>query len=168
MLVTLNTWQFMFNSTKWYEGVGVQDALGAMFLITPFGEKSCEYVRVHELDNKKVTSAIAGNRYVVAVVLDSNTGEYSKYEFIFDSEYKSYTLKIFAIHDAELNIALLPKGVCASIEDDGKLKITVPVNGNESVIADSRIETSFTLGNWENKVVYIDDKKVWSISMKAK
>ena len=168
MLVTLNTWQVMLNSTRWYDGVGFQDALGAMFLITPYGDKSCEYVRVHELDGKKVISAIAGTRYVAATIVDGKTGLYQKYELVFAADYKSYQLTISESHDSELNMAILPKGVCASILEDGKMTIAVPVNGNQSEIADSRLETSLILGNWENKVVFIDAKKAWSISMKTK
>lgn len=166
LLVTLNTWQVLLNSTQWFEGVGVQDALGAMFLIAPFGERACEYVRIHELDKKKVISAFAGNRYIVATVLDNKTGTYYKYEFAMSKDYKSYTLKISDVATPDLNISLLPKGVCASIVDDGQLLINVPVNGEERLVNDSKIESSFLLFNWENRVVYIDGKKVWSLSLK--
>ncbi len=168
ILATLTTWPVLINSTKWFRGVGIQDALGAIFLIAPYGEKACEYVRVPELDKKKIIDAIAGARYIAAVVMDNKTGSYQKYELAFDNNYKSYTLRISDVLTPDLNMSLLPKGVTARIPDDGTLVIAVPhsTTANETVVNDPHIESSFLLANWENKVVYIDNQKVWSLSLK--
>ncbi len=66
----------------------------------------------------------------------------------------------------ELNVAMLPKGVIAYIVDDGHLVIEAPTSSNVTDVKDSKIKSSFTLFNWENRVVYTDDHQVWAISTK--
>lgn len=165
-LVILQMWQYLYNSTNWFHGVGIQDALGAMYLIAPFGDKSVEYIRARELDNLRVVNAMAGTRYIVAVTLDSKTGEYSRHEFIFDAKYSSYTYKNNVCSSSELNTAMLPKGVIAYIADDGHMVIEAPTSGQVTDVKDSKIKSSFTIFNWENRVVYTDDHQVWAVSLK--
>ncbi len=165
-LVTTQMWQYLYNSTNWFSGVGVQDALGAMFLITPFGDKSVEYIRTRELDNEKIVNAMAGSRYVVVITLDSKTGEYSRHEFIFDQKYQSYAYKHNICSTSELNTAMLPKGVIAYIVDDGYMIIEAPTSGNVTDVHDSKIKSSFIMFNWENRVIYTDDHQIWAVSLK--
>lgn len=165
MLVTLNTWQILLNSTTWFDGVGLQDALGAVFFVAPFSEKSCVFLRVPELDKKKVVDAKAGTRYIVATTIDNATGLYTRYEFVMDKEYKTYSVTATPVSTPDLNISILPKGVNATIVDDGQLVISVPVNGSVSNVNDSKIESAFILSNWENKVTFTNDKKVFSLAL---
>ncbi len=166
MLVSSTQWSVMLNSTQWFDGVGVQDALGATYLIAPFDEAACQYVHAPELNGKKIVSAMAGTRYIAVVVLDA-MGSYKKYEFIFDKEYKQYSLRIADLASPDINMALLPKGVCATISEDGKLAITVPTNGQEKIVSDTHIKTAFMLANWENRVVFMYGNQVWSLALKS-
>lgn len=164
-----NTWGAMINSTTWFDGVGVQDALGAMFLVVPFGEKSCTQVRARELDGLNPVSARAGNRYVVVVAINSK-GEYQQIEFVFDKEHSSYQVTQTFVDSADLNLSLLPRGVCARIVDDGALDIFVPISSAGSVnrVSDSFIVADMALANWNDVVVYIHQGAVWKVQMKSK
>lgn len=166
LLVVQKTWQVLGQSTNWFNGVGVQDAMGAMYLIAPFDESACQYVRTPNLDGKRVINAISGNRYVALVVLETKTGLYKKYEFVFNKEYTEYQCTIVDISTPDLNIAVLPKGVCATFVDDGRLQIKVPISGIENHINDTKIDNSFVLYNWENRVLAITGSKIWSVSLK--
>jgi hypothetical protein len=165
-LVTLQMWQYLYNSTNWFHGVGVQDALGAMFLIAPFGDKSCEYIRTTELDGKRIINAMAGTRYIVAITLDHVTGAYSRHEFVFDDKYKTYAYKQGLTSTPDLNTTMLPRGVIAYIVDDGHMVIEAPTSGNVTDVKDAKIKSSFTMFNFENRVVYTDDHQVWAVSLK--
>jgi hypothetical protein len=66
----------------------------------------------------------------------------------------------------ELNLAILPKGVCATIVKDGELDIFVPANGQLVRIDDGQIGADMFLSNWGDKVVYIQNGAVWSLRMK--
>lgn len=166
MLITLNTWQVLGNSTEWFEGVGVQDAMGTTYLVVPFGEKSCQYVHIPELDTNKVVYGVSGNRCVILSVLEKKTGQYKKYELIFDGDYTNYTISVSDMVNPDLNIALLPKGVNAELVTDGSLIISVPSTGVRNEVSDAKIDTLYMLSNWENRVVAINGSKVWAISLK--
>jgi hypothetical protein len=160
-----NNWGAMVNSTKWFSGVGVMDVMGAKFVITPYGSKEGVQVRVREIDALKIVSAKSGHRFVSLIGLDK-TGTYTKLELTFDNEYRSYKVWTGDIDNAELNLAILPNGVCATIVRDGELSIFVPTNGKLNQVNDSHIGTDMLLSNWEDKVIYIQNGAVWSLQMK--
>jgi len=152
-------------STSWWSGVGVQDALGARFLVIPFGERACTFVRTPELDGLHVVSAKAGPRYV-ALIVASQKGTYERFEFTFDQEHRTYTLLRSAADGPELNMAILPKGVAASIVDDGELLILVPTSGKVVTVTDKAVTTDMLLGAWGDRVLYVHEGQVWSVRMK--
>lgn len=159
------TWGVMVNSTKWFHGVGVMDAMGAKYVVTPFGELAVAQERVRELDEIKVITAKSGNRFVSLVGLDKK-GNYRIIEITFDRDYKSHKVWTADTDGPELNLAILPKGVCATIVKDGELDIFVPVNGQLTRIEDSEIGTDMFLSNWGDRVIYIQNGAVWSLRMK--
>ncbi len=164
-LSTGQTWGAMLNSTHWFEGVGIQQGLGATFVFVPFSDSACAQVRVKELDRLTPVSAKAGNRFVTVMCVDRN-GEYQKFELSFSADYKTYTLWQGEAESPELNLAILPKGVMATIVQDTKLHLFVPSNGSLKTVEDTGISTKMALGNWGDKVVYILDGNVWSVRMK--
>lgn len=157
------TWGAMVNSTKWFSGVGVMDALGAYYVITPFTDSSVAQVRVKELDQFKIVQGKSGNRFVSLVVVD-RLGDYHKVELTFSRDYSSYSVWVGDTDGPELNLAILPKGVCATIVKDGELVIFVPTNGQTVPVQDKGIATDMVLSNWGDKVTYIHDGSVWSVS----
>lgn len=152
-------------STKWYDGVGIQEAFGAKFLVAPFGEAACMNVRIRELDGLKVVSAKAGNRFVSVIATDKS-GAYRKFEFTFSANYASYTAWQGGADGPELNVAILPSTVCATIVTDGELVVFVPLNGNINRVKDSKVTAAMQLSNWNSSVVYIQDGDVWKVRMK--
>lgn len=159
------TWGVMVNSTKWFQGVGVMDAMDAKYVVTPFGETSVIQERIRELDDVRIVTAKSGNRFVSLIGLDKS-GVYRKIEITFDREYKSHKVWIGDTDGPELNLAILPKGVCATIVKDGELDIFVPTNGGLTRVSDNQIATDMFLSNWGDKVIYIQDGAVWSLRMK--
>jgi len=162
-----NTWGVMVNATNWFDGVGVQDAFGATFVIAPFGANSCAQVRVRELDGWRVIAAKAGQRFMSLIALSRN-GQYRKFELTFTAQYESYQLWQADTDSAELNMAILPRGVVTTIVNDGELCVFVPVNGAMTKINDKFITFDMKLANWDEKVVYVKDGSVWSIRMAPK
>ena len=153
------------SSTRWFDGVGVQDMLGVTYLITPFSDKSCIQVRTKELDDYTIVSAYAGERMVVLVGIDAQ-GVYKRFDFAFDANYATYNIYIQDVDDASCNTTLLPRGVRASVYTDGELEIFVPSSGNAKVVQDKMITTNMSLAHIDNTVVYIHDGIVSSLRMK--
>ncbi len=152
-------------ATKWFEGVGIQKAFEATFMVTPFGESACTTVRVKELDGETILAAKAGNRFVTVIGL-KKSGSYVKHEFTFDKDYRSYSHWEDVVDSAELNAAILPRGVVPMILDDAELTIYVPSNGKIHKVKDRLIEADMVLANWNDTVVYIKDGAIWSVRMK--
>lgn len=158
-------WGVLPNATQFFDGVGVMDALGAAFLVLPFGEKACASLRVPELDRARVIEAKAGVRYVALIII-TKKGEYERWSLVFNNEYTSYTLTRVSVDGPELNMATLPKGVVAYIDHDGELMVSAPVNGNTTKVEDSTIATDMVLCNWDDRVLYIKSGELWSIRMR--
>lgn len=152
-------------ATRWFDGFGFQEAMGAVFLVTPFGDTSCMSLRVRELDGFKPITGKAGNRFISLIISDK-TGSYYKIEIIPNKDYSSYQIRKEMVDTPELNVSILPKGVCAAINDDGKLTIFVPTSGVVNEIADKMITTDLVLGNWDNRVLFLKSGEVWSVAMK--
>jgi len=159
------TWGAMVNSTKWFQGLGVMDAMGARYVITPFGESAVAQVRIRELDGMQVVTARSGNRFVSLIGLDKK-GAYHKVEITFDRDYKSPKVWVGDTDGPELNLAILPKGVCATIIRDGELDVFVPSSGQLNRVEDKQIGTDMLLSNWGDKVIYIQSGEVWSIQLR--
>lgn len=152
-------------ATRWFDGFGFQEAMGAVFLVTPFGDASCITLRVKELDGFKPITGKAGNRFITIIAADK-TGSYHKIEIIPNKDYSSYQVRRETVDAPELNVSILPKGVCAAIDEDGKLIIFVPTSGVINEVADKMISTDLILGNWDNRVLFIKNGEVWSVAMR--
>jgi hypothetical protein len=153
-------------STVWFSGVGLQNTLGSVHLILPYGDNACAHLRVPELDGRRVITARAGHRFVSLVVLDKD-GVYRKLELSIDRDYRSYSTWTADTDTPELNLAILPRGVAATVVRDGELVIFVPSNGDTKRVADSRATTTIKLANWNNTVIATDGGTVWKISLQA-
>ena len=159
------TWGAMINSTRWFQSLGLMDAMGAKYVITPFGESAVAQVRIQELDGIQVVTAKSGNRFVSLIGLDKK-GAYHKVEITFDRDYKSHKVWVGDTDGPELNLAILPKGVCATIIKDGELDIFVPSSGQLNRVGDKQIGTDMLLSNWGDKVIYIQSGEIWSIQLR--
>lgn len=151
-------------ATRWFDGVGIQDALGASFLILPT-ETGLVQPRVKDLDGISVVSAKAGGRFASFVGL-ARGGNYRKIELTFDKTFSSYSSWEGGADGPDLNLAILPSGVTASIINDGELTLFVPANGNINRIADRDITTDMRLGTWGSQLVYIKEGAVWRVTMR--
>ena len=160
------TWGIMINSTRWFSGFGMLDAMGAMFAIVPFGNDGVAQVRLKELDGMKVVSGKSGYRFVSMIAIDKQ-GFYHKFELTFDKDY-GLPPKIWqgSTDSAELNLAILPKGVCATIVKDEELDIFVPTSGAMKRVEDKQIATDMALANWKDTVVFVQNGDVWSLKLR--
>lgn len=160
-----HTWGVMRYSTQWFDGAGIMDAMGATFIVAPFGDRAVAQVRVPELDDLRPVAAYAGNRFM-AIVGINKQGQYKKIELTFDSGYTQYDFWEGPSDGSELNMTMLPRGVAAIIIQDGEFSIFVPTSGTLNKIRDKGIATDMSLARWDNTVVYIRKGEVWSMRMR--
>ena len=113
----------------------------------------------------KVNRVLPGMEAAFVDIGLDKAGTYRKLELTFDRTYTSYRAWIGDTDGADLNLAILDKGVCANIVDDGELAIFVPANGQLNRVQDKQIATDMALTNWGDRVVYIRDGEVWGVRM---
>ena len=138
---------------------------GATYIIAPYGDNTCAHIRARELDGFRPVFAKAGHRFISVIALDK-TGNYRKLEFTMNKDYDSYTLWQGKTDGPELNMAILDRGVVATIIEDGKLVIFVPTSGAKTDVSDSNITTDMTLYANSDTVAYTQGDAVWSVKMK--
>jgi hypothetical protein len=163
-LLAGQTWGALL-STKWFDGIGIQDAMGATHLIVPFADDACAQIRASELDGQRVINAVAGYRFASVVSIDSQ-GLYHRFDFSFDRSFRGYALATEIVDGAELNLTILPRGVCASIVTDGELKIYVPSNGQTKTVIDQDATTALRLANWNEAVIGLRQGSVYRLKLR--
>lgn len=155
-------WGVLVPATTWHQGVGVEDALGAMHVVVPFGAGACAHVRVPELDGRRVVAGIAGERIVVLTIQEPS-GEYVELMLAFDEQYRTYQVSRQVVATPDLTAVVLPTRVVASIRNDGELTITVPSSQTAKTVRDSAVTTDLLLFRWNERVLYLKDGAVWSL-----
>ncbi len=169
LIATAGTaWPILPHALQWFDGIGVQDALGARCLVVPDAHAGCAMVRVPELDGARIVSVVRRNRIAVVTTVD-DAGNYRRRVIVMDSKLKEYTIDVVA--DAEDGIVqhvVLPKGVVATIVEDGVLDISVPSHGKQQHIRDGALRTDMQLAHNNNDVyVVTPDGVVQHITMTA-
>lgn len=150
------------NSTRWFDDVAVQDVLGSAFVVLPLAAGGIVQVRVPGLDGANVVAGKVAGHFAAFTVLEK-TGDYRKVELTFSKDFASFSTWTGPTDSGELNMAILPRGVVATIVDDGELTIFVPSNGDLRKFKDREITTEMKLTAWGESVVYLHDGAVWQL-----
>ena len=101
----------------------------------------------------------------MSVVGIDRHGQFQKFEFSFDANYQKYSVWQGKTDSLDLNLTILPRGVVATIVNDGELVIFVPRNGDMKRVPDKDATTDLHLARWGDKVVAIRDGSVISLSL---
>jgi hypothetical protein len=162
ILATGQTWGALPYATSWFDGVGIQNTLGATHLILPFRDDGCVQIRVPELDGLRYVAARAGNKFVIVMTINRQ-GQYERFELSLDRMYRTYQITRSRVDAPEINTAILNRGVTASIDDDGELVILVPSSSQRKIIRDKDANTKTVLFAWDDRVIGIRNGSVWRI-----
>ncbi len=158
-------WGVLPHALSWQRGVGILDALGAAYVIMPFGSEAVAQVRVPELDHVRVVAGVGYGRIATFTGVDTS-GVYTKYDVLFSHDMRSAQVSSEKVATAELVRTVLPKGVVAFIEEDGELCVSVPTAATMNKVADKDIATDMLLARVGDSVVYVKDGALWSLRMK--
>lgn len=156
-------WNVMTASTTWLDDVAVQDALGSAFVVIPH-DGGISQVRAPELDGLAIVSGKAGGRFAAFTVLNKD-GSYQRIELTFDKTFTTYQAWTGPADGPDLNMAILPRGVAATITTDFELTIFVPTTGLVNKVRDTGVQTAMKLARWGDRIVYIVDGAVWQMRM---
>ncbi len=149
-------------SYKSFRGVIVQDDFTKIRLAIPFERGKCINTYVKELDGQRIIDA----RYDkgICIVVTEKQGSYFKYTICFDKTHTSYDIKQEDMIDYHpVNFITLPTGMCISVDND-KMSLFKNNKGSKD-ITNTPINVSMRLYHEHMKVLFVDNKKIYSIAM---
>lgn len=152
-------------SVQWFDGVGVERAFKSAFVITAVRESACSTIRVPELEGLRVFAGRACGRFA-AFLGEDKSGEVHRVELSFDADHSAYRSWTGRTDSPELNMAVLPKGVAATIVRDGELVVFVPSTGQVTRVADPVVSTCAALNRIDDTVVWVDRGALYSVKMR--
>jgi len=110
------------NATQLFEGVALQNLLGAWYASLLPTRGHCCQVRLAELDGAQVLDAKIQGGVLMAVVV--RAGRYEKLIFRFDAAFAAYDVRLIPdLAATGLNFVVLDHGVCLHLNDQEELEI---------------------------------------------
>jgi len=157
----------MEKATKLYDGVVLQDLLGACYA-SIFPESSI-HIQSHlkELVGYKIVDAKYSNK--VLMIIGEKQGKYDKFIFRFNSSHQSYDLSIKSdIIYSGLNFIVLDNGLCVHMDEDENIELFSNKLGSidTKVVDDSSTDGNMILYKNGNQVLFAKDNSVYKISLK--
>ena len=121
-------WSLNPNATVFGDGIAVYDALGAKFLVAPFGATAVAVVRCRELDGLKTVSMVRRGRIAVMSLLD-RAGSYKRASLLFTDDYAGCQVTVSDADDGMLTDVITDGGVVVRFTAEGKLELAMPATG---------------------------------------
>ena len=150
------------NSYKVYRGVVIQDDFRKIRLAIPFAQGKCINIHVQELDGQRIIDA--GYDKGICIITTEEQGKYLRYTICFDKDHSNYTVKQEdMINYSPVNFTVLPNGLCLSICDD-KLSLFKNNKGSKE-LSDLPFDVSMRLYHEYMQVLFVDDRRLYSLSM---
>ena len=111
----------MINATQMFDGVGIQNLLGANYASIPISG-GCHQVRLAELDGAQIVNAKLYRGVLMVVV--ATAGRYDKYVFRFAKDFATYDLRrLIDVATTDVEFTVLETGVVLHLTDDDQLEI---------------------------------------------
>lgn len=158
----------MMKSTSLFDGLAIQNMLGASYASIPSGPGVCHQVRLSELDGYQIIDAQLMKN--VGVVVGTKSGVYDKLVFRFADDFASYDLRVIQnISSNEINFTVLDSGVVLSIGDEGSLELFSRVKHSVDVkqITDPVISGDVKLFHVGTQALIARENKLFKINMRA-
>ena len=127
-------WTLGPNSTTFGEGVALYDALGARFLVVPFGGTGVALLRCRELDGLRPVAMLRRGRTASMALMDAR-GNYLRATLSFDEGCSRYAATVAPADDGSLNEAITDSGIVVRFAPGDELELAVPATGNVRRVA---------------------------------
>jgi len=148
-------------STKVFDGVVMQDLCGTWYATVPYEAGYCAVKALKELCGFKVLEARSESN--VLIVLGESKGKYTRFIFVFDSKFTSYTVrKQDGVGYGVVNFTVKPDGVAILAKDD---EVEIFKDKKAKLVKDPPFDSSTRLFNILGSIHYIDGEKVFPVSL---
>lgn len=155
------------NATQLYEGVAIQNLLGAYYASFFPASGSCYQTRLNELDGYQIIDAKAMRN--VLLVLAAKQGSYDKFIVRFDESFTAYDVRRCAdVTLTDINFVMLDSSICLHLNDRDELELFAARRGASElkVIADPAIGGDDKLFHDGAQALLARGKKLYRITMR--
>lgn len=160
--------QVLANATTMFDGLVVQDMLGACYASVFPASKTCYQTHIKEMDGHKIIGAKFDGGVLMAVTY--YRGAYHKYVIRMSSDYSSYDLRedSDANYDSTTNFVVLPTGVAVHLNDKDELELFSASMGSASIktFDDPALSGDMRLSRHGTQVVFARGEELYSIEVK--
>lgn len=136
----------MMNATRMFEGLAIQNLLGATYASIPGSGDICHQVRLPELDSAQIVDAKLYRNVLVVVV--ATAGRYDKYIFRFTKDFSAHDVRRLPdVTTTEIEFTVLDTGVVLHLSDDNNLEVFSSATGSAkfSVLEDRALKDHLKL-----------------------
>jgi hypothetical protein len=155
-------------ATQMFDGVVIQNLLGAYFISLFPKSKHHQQINVKELHGYTIIDAKFENG--VLMVIGNKSGKYDRFVFRFDENWEYDTRIVKDVSYSSLNFTVLDNGVCVCITEDEIVEIFSNKRNSSTItsIDDSGIDSSMKLFHKGTKVMFAKGNKLHSMTMRKK
>jgi hypothetical protein len=112
----------MMNATRMFEGLAIQNLLGATYASIPGSGNVCHQVRLPALDSARIVDAKLYRNVLVVVV--ASEGRYDKLIFRFSRDFAAHDVRRLPdVTTTDIEFTVLDTGVVLHLNDDNNLEI---------------------------------------------
>jgi len=150
-----------------YKGCLIQNLLGAIYVsFFPNSGKSYQ-VRLSELDNHKIISALFENQVLIVLGFNRQTNEYDKFVFRFDLLFKNYDCRVLNdVDNREVEFIVLDTGIVVHLLEDGKVELFKNTLNNSVVrILEDPAFNDVSLAKNQNNLLLIKGENIYVAKM---
>jgi len=157
----------MEKASRIFDGVVMQDVVGAWYATLFPRANHCYQVKIDELKDYQIVAAKYDNN--VLMVVASKQGVYDKFIFRFDETFTTYDVRI--VEDVpmhEPNFVVLPNGICSHMTTEEKLELFLNRKDkpDTKVVEDPVLSGDMRLFHKGTKLMFARGSEVYTISMK--
>lgn len=159
----------MINATRMFDGVAIQNLLGANYASIPIATGGCRQVRLAELDGAQIVNAKLYGKVLMVVI--ASAGRYDKYVFRFAKEFASYDLRQLSdVATTEVEFTVLDTGVVLHLTDDDRLEVFASAKDSPklSLLDDPVLKDELKLFHTGTQALLAKGRKLYKFKLVSK
>jgi hypothetical protein len=157
----------MMKSTLLFDGLAIQNLLGASYAAIPTALDVCHQLRLAELDSYQVVDARLLRN--VLIVVATKSGIYDKLIFRFADDFNSYDVRVVANTAAiDIDFTVLDSGIVLNVTDEGDVEVFSRSRNSPQikVISDPAIRGDVTLFHVGTQALIARENRLYRIKMR--
>ena len=158
----------MIRSTRMFEGVAIQNLLGANYVSIPTADGACHQVRIPELDDYQIVDARRDRNVLIVVV--TTEGRYDKLIFRFSDDFSGHDCRrLDDIVSTGIEFTVLDNGIVLHLAEDGRLEVFPNVRDSAKirVIRDQALDEDLRLFHTGTQALIAGGPSLYKIRLKS-